>query len=156
MVGTAVEGVDIYDQYKGVCDTVIDYLQKINDKLEGTPFKIAYRTRNETLLYVVNNLPYRHDEDLEEGEELKEEYVIARALDEITNMKILSRIEGDETKVSKSFLEELSKVIKEELEKISDCAFDIEETDDAYKSVSLAKLDEMKKRLDSGYTSFWS
>ena len=156
LVGTAVEGVDIYDQYKGVCDTVIDYLQKINDKLEGTPFKIAYRTRNETLLYVVNNLPYRHDEDLEEGEELKEEYVIARALDEITNMKILSRIEGDETKVSKSFLEELSKVIKEELEKISDCAFDIEETDDAYKSVSLAKLDEMKKRLDSGYTSFWS
>ena len=156
LVGTAVEGVDIYDQYKGVCDTVIDYLQKINDKLEGTPFKIAYRTRNETLLYVVNNLPYRHDEDLEEGEELKEEYVIARALDEITNMKILSRIEGDETKVSKSFLEELNKVIKEELEKISDCAFDIEETDDAYKSVSLAKLDEMKKRLDSGYTSFWS
>lgn len=156
LVGTAVEGVDIYDQYKGVCDTVIDYLQKINDKLEGTPFKIAYRTRNETLLYVVNNLPYRHDEDLEEGEVLKEEYVIARALDEITNMKILSRIEGDETKVSKSFLEELSKVIKEELEKISDCAFDIEETDDAYKSVSLAKLDEMKKRLDSGYTSFWS
>jgi hypothetical protein len=124
--------------------------------LEGTPFKVAYRTRNEALLYVVNNLPYRQDEDLEEGEELKEEYVIARALDEITNMKILSRIEGDETKVSKAFLEELGKVIKDELENISECSFDKEETDEAYKSVSLAKLDEMKKRLDSGYTSFWS
>lgn len=156
LIGNAVEGVDIYSKYKGVCDTAIDYLQRINDKLEGTPFKIAYRTRNEALLYVVNNLPYRQDDDLEEGEELKEEYVIARALDEITNMKILSRIEGDETKVSKAFLEELGKVIKEELEEISDCSFDIEETDDAYKSVSLAKLDEMKKRLDSGYTSFWS
>lgn len=156
LIGTAVEGVDIYGDYKDVCDTAIDYLQKVNDKLEGTPFKIAYRTRNEALLYVVNNLPYRQDEDLEEGEELKEEYVIARALDEITNMKILSRIEGDETKVSKTFLEELGNVIKEELEGISDCSFDIEETDDAYKSVSLAKLDEMKKRLDSGYTSFWS
>ena len=156
LIGTAVEGVDVYSEYKDVCDTAIDYLQKVNDKLEGTPFKIAYRTRNEALLYVVNNLPYRQDEDLEEGEELKEEYVIARALDEITNMKILSRIEGDETKVSKTFLEELGNVIKEELEGISDCSFDIEETDDAYKSVSLAKLDEMKKRLDSGYTSFWS
>lgn len=156
LIGTAVEGVDIYEQNKHVCDTAIKYLQSINDVLEGTPFKIAYRTRNEALLYVVNNLPYRQDEDLEDGEELKEEYVIARALDEITNMKILTRIEGDETKVSSKFLEELGKVIKEELEEISDCSFDIEETDDAYKSVSLAKLDEMKKRLASGYTSFWS
>ena len=156
LIGTAVEGVDIYEQNKQVCDTAIKYLQSINDVLEGTPFKIAYRTRNEALLYVVNNLPYRQDEDLEDGEELKEEYVIARALDEITNMKILTRIEGDETKVSSKFFEELGKVIKEELEEISDCSFDMEETDDAYKSVSLAKLDEMKKRLASGYTSFWS
>lgn len=156
LIGTAVEGVDVYSAHKNVCDTAISYLQKINDKLEGTPFKIAYRTRNETLLYVVNNLPYRKDEDLDEDEVLKEEYVIARALDEITNMKILSRIEGDESKVSVSFLEELGKIIKEELEEICDCSFDIEETDDAYKSVSLAKLDEMKKRLASGYTSFWS
>ena len=71
-------------------------------------------------------------------------------------MKILSRIEGDETKVCQQFLDDLGKVIKEELEEISECSFDIEETDDAYKSVSLAKLDEMKKRLSSGYTSFWS
>ena len=156
LIGNAVEGVDVYSDYKKVCDTAIDYLQKINDKLEGTPFKIAYRTRNEVLLYVVNNLPYKEDEDLDEGEVLKEEYIIARALDEITNMKILSRIEGDETKVSMKFLEELGKVIKEELEEISECSFDIEETDDAYKSISLAKLDEMKNRLSSGYTSFWS
>lgn len=155
LIGNAVESVDIYSSYKGVCDTAIAYLQKINDILDGTPFKIAYRTRNEVLLYVVNNLPYNKIEGDDENIYL-EEFVIARALDEITNMKILSRIEGDETKVSKAFLEELGKVIKEELEDISDCSFDIEETDDAYKSVSLAKLNEMKKRLDSGYTSFWS
>ena len=34
-------------------------------------------------------------------------------------MKILSRIEGDETKVSVQFLTELENVIKEGLEKIS-------------------------------------
>jgi len=153
LIGNAVEGVDIYSSYKSVCDTAIAYLQKVNNKLDGTPFKVAYRTRNEVLLYVVNNLPYKKDED---SDDLKQEYVIARALDEITNMKILSRIEGDETKVSMTFLDDLGKAIKEGLEYIFDGPFDKVESDDAFKSVSLAKLDEMKKRLDSGYTSFWS
>lgn len=155
LIGTAVEGVDVYSQHKDVCDKAIDYLQSINEILEGTPFKIAYRTRNEALLYVVNNLPYEQIEGDNEHVYL-EEYIIARALDEITNMKILTRIEGDETKVSVKFLEELGKVIKEKLEEISDCNFGLEETEDAFKSVSLVKLEEMKKRLDSGYTSFWS
>ena len=154
LIGTAVEGVDVYSQHKDVCDTTITYLQKINDILEGTPFKIAYRTRNEALLYVVNNLPYNQIEDDDEHIYL-EEYVIARALDEITNMKILSRIEGDETKVSKTFLEDLGKAIKDGLEAVFAEIFD-DEDDNAYTSLSLAKLEEMKKRLDSGYTSFWS
>ena len=154
LIGTAVEGVDVYGDYKDVCDKAINYLQAINDKLEGTPFKIAYRTRNEVLLYVVNNLPYNKDE---KGEELSQEYIIARALDEITNMKILSRIEGDETKVSKDFLEGLEKVIREGLEVVyEDIWGDGALFGEAYSSVSLSKLDEMKKRLDSGYTSFWS
>lgn len=154
LIGNAVEGVDIYSSYKGVCDTAIEYLQKTNDKLEGTPFKVAYRTRNEVLLYVVNNLPYNKIEGDDEST-YKEEFIIARALDEITNMKILSRIEGDETKVSKAFLDDLGKAIKEGLETVFTEIFD-EDDDDVYTSVSLAKLDEMKKRLDSGYTSFWS
>lgn len=140
LIGTCVEGVDVYKTYQNVCDEVIIYLQKLNDQLEGTPFKIAYRTRNEFLLYVVNNLPYNRDQD---GNDIPQEKVIQRALDEITNMKILSRIEGDETKVSKTFLISLENVIKSSLTEISD-------------SISLKKLEEMKKRLDSGYTSFWS
>lgn len=154
LIGNAVEGVDIYSSYKEVCDTAIEYLQKVNDMLEGTPFKIAYRTRNEVLLYVVNNLPYNKIEGDDEST-YKEEFVIARALDEITNMKILSRIEGDETKVSKTFLDELGKTIKDGLETVFAEIFD-EDDDDVYTSISLTKLDEMKKRLDSGYTSFWS
>ena len=153
LTGTAVEGVDVYEEYKDVCDTAIDYLQNINEKLEGTPFKIAYRTRNEVLLYVVNNLPYNSDED---EDNLKQEYVIARALDEITNMKVLSRIEGDESKVSMEFLDDLYNAIKDGLDNIFDGPFGIKETDETFKSVSLAKLDEMKIRLSSGYTSFWS
>lgn len=154
LIGTAVEGKDVYSDYKDVCDTAIAYLQKINDVLEGTPFKIAYRTRNEVLLYVVNNLPYNQIEGEDESV-YKDEFVIARALDEITSMKILSRIEGDESKVSKDLLEKLRQTIKEGLETVFDELFE-EDEDGVYTSVSLTKLDEMTARLDSGYTSFWS
>ena len=146
LVGSAVEGVDVYNDYTEVCDTALGYLQKVNDVLEGTPFKIAYRTRNEFLLYVVNNLPYNKDKD---GNDLPQGYVIARALDEITSMKILSRIEGDDTKVKDSLLNALSQAIADGLNAITD-------EEHPVKSVSVAKLDEMKNRLQSGYTSFWS
>ena len=154
LVGEAVEGVDVYDKYEDVCNTAITYLEKINDKLEGTPFKIAYRTRNEVLLYVINNLPYNKIEGDDEST-YKIEFVVARALDEITNMKILSRIEGDETKVTTTFLKELGDTIHDGLEAVFAELFD-EDDDDVYTSVSLAKLEEMKERLKSGYTSFWS
>ena len=154
LIGYAVEGVDVYADNKEVCNTVIDYLKAINEKLEGTPFKVAYRTRNEYLLYVVNNLPYNKDEN---GEEISQEMVIARALDEITNMKILSRIEGDETKVSERFLTGLGHVISNTLNQISGKEYsEIKGKEGTEYSISLAKLEEMKKRLESGYTSFWS
>lgn len=146
LVGSAVEGVDVYNDYTDVCDIVLGYLQKVNDVLEGTPFKVAYRTRNEFLLYVVNNLPYCKDEN---GNDLEQGYVIARALDEITSMKVLSRIEGDDTKVSDELLDNLSKAIEDGLKTMSG-------EENTVKSISLAKLKEMKAKLVSGYTSFWS
>ena len=153
LVADAVEGVDFYNDYKDICDTSISYLEKVNDILDGTPFKIAYRTRNEVLLYIINNLAYKKDE---EGNDLEEKYIIARALDEITNMKILSRIEGDESKVTGKFLEELEQTIETALNNIYEYTWGKGESYDKPKSVSLAKLDEMKERLKSGYTSFWS
>ena len=161
LIGTAVEGVDVYRNHKDVCDIALRYLIAVNQELEGTPFKVAYRTRNEFLLYVVNNLPYCKDMA---GNELNQNFVIARALDEITSMKVLSRIEGDESKVKKSFLEGLKKEIKAQLELISEkdvfvTKAESETTEDGKtirQSISLAKLDEMIDRLDSGYTSFWA
>lgn len=142
LVGDKVEGVDVYQENQEVCNQAIQYLQEINAVLEGTPFKIAYRTRNEFLLYVVNNLPYRKNS---EGQEMSQSEVVARALDEITSMKILSRIEGDEEKVKAELLASLKEVVSKMLpENMRDS------------SVSLAKLDEMEKKLSSGYTSFWS
>ncbi len=153
LIGTAVEGVDIYNANKDVCDTALKYLEAVNTQLEGTPFKVAYRTRNEFLLYVVNNLPYNKDKD---GKELDKNFVIARALDEITSMKILSRIEGDTTKIN-NLLERLTTTISEQLKAVSgkDYSAKKDEVGKEY-SVSLAKLKEMEERLESGYTSFWS
>ena len=153
LIGMAVEGVDVYQDNKDVCDMALKYLEAVNTELEGTPFKVAYRTRNEFLLYVVNNLPYNKDKD---GNELEQNFVIARALDEITSMKILSRIEGDETKIGK-LLDKLSTTIGEQLKVVSEKEYSAKKDDgEKVYSVSLAKLEEMKKRLESGYTSFWS
>ena len=153
LIGTAVEGVDIYRENKEVCDMALKYLQAVNLKLEGTPFKVAYRTRNEFLLYVVNNLPYNKDK---EENEIPQQEVIARALDEITSMKILSRIEGDSDKIS-NLLEELGKTVSEQLKVISGKEYSEKKNDgEKVYSVSLAKLEEMEGRLKSGYTSFWS
>lgn len=146
IIGYAVEGVDVYAENRDVCEMVLKYLEAVNEVLEGTPFKVAYRTRNDFLLYVVNNLPYNKGEN---DEELPQGYVVARALDEITSMKVLSRIEGDDTKVSGNFLDSLSKTIEEGLKAVSG-------EENAVKSISLAKLKEMKDKLVSGYTNFWS
>lgn len=146
LIGNAVEGVDVYADNKEVCETVLTYLDTVNAVLNGTPFKVAYRTRNEFLLYVVNNLPYNKDEN---DTELEQGYVVARALDEITSMKVLSRIEGDDTKVSDEFLDRLSKTIEDGLKAVSG-------EEHTITSISLAKLKEMKAKLVSGYTSFWS
>ena len=153
LIGMAVEGVDVYQDNKDVCDMALKYLEAVNTELEGTPFKVAYRTRNEFLLYVVNNLPYNKDKD---GNDLEQNFVIARALDEITSMKILSRIEGDETKIGK-LLDKLSTTIGEQLKVVSEKEYSAKKDDgEKFYSVSLAKLEEMKKRLEGGYTSFWS
>lgn len=151
IIGKAVEGVDVYAAHKGVCDKAITYLKSINAALDKTPFKVAYRTRNELLLYVVNNLSWKTDDELED-------FVIARALDEITCMKILTRIEGDETKVSANFLDNLGNAIKSGLVEIDKDLLQANKSHkgDAYQPISLDKLDEMKERLKSGYTSFWS
>ena len=150
IIGKAVEGVDVYAAHKGVCKKAIEYLESINATLDKTPFKVAYRTRNELLLYVVNNLSWKTDDELED-------FVIARALDEITCMKILTRIEGDETKVSANFLDNLGNAIKSGLVEIDKDLLQANKSHkgDAYQLISLDKLDEMKERLKSGYTSFW-
>lgn len=65
---------------------VIKYLETINNLLEGTPFKLGYRAANEALIYLQSTRDFGVDN-------------FAQAMDNFTLMKILSRIEGDESKL---------------------------------------------------------
>lgn len=131
LMGDAAEGKDIYADNQALCDEVITYLGKVNEILEGTPFKIAYRTRNEFLLYAVNRLHFATDSEL------------WQTLDEMTSMKILSRIEGDNERCER-VLREMKQLLTETV------------GEHAPDSVSLKKIDEMTLKLKSGYTSYWA
>lgn len=131
LMGQAVEGRDIYADHQPMCNEVISYLQKVNEVLDATPFKIAYRTRNEFLLYAVNRKTFAPKSEL------------WQTLDEMTSMKILSRIEGDTERCEKP-LRGLEALLRETL------------GDHAAESVSLRKIEEMTRKLQSGYTSYWT
>lgn len=86
LVDRHIEAREITDDLGDDAKFTIDYLKRINVLLEGTPFKLGYRAANEALIY------------LQASYELGQTDRIA-ALDNFTLMKILSRIEGDETKL---------------------------------------------------------
>lgn len=141
IIGEAAEGKDVYADNKDLCDKVITYLKKVNVALEGTPFKIAYRTRNEFLLYAVNRQLLDKDSQL------------WQTLDEMTSMKILSRIEGDSER-TKIALDRLEALVEKE---ISQTIPESEEGKEKPKSISAAKIKEMQDKLDkTSYTSYWA
>ena len=125
VIGLFTSGAEVYSQTFKEKDEVIGFLKKINNELDGTPFKIAYRVRDEFLIYCF----YASQNQTANW--------LINALDEMTCMKILSRIEGDETKTG-GVIEKLLKVL------------------DATYPKSHNKLNEMKNKLQFGYTSFWS
>jgi len=121
-------GYQVYEDIKEDADKIIKYLETLNDKLEGSPFKIAYRVRDEFLLYAFN---YNKIED-------KPSDWLTKVIDQMTIMKILPRIEGDEDRTK--VLEDLLIIFG------------------AYSLIgSVKKAEEMEKRRKLyHYTSFWS
>lgn len=142
IIGDAAEGCDIYEDNKELCDQVLAYLEQVNAILEGSPFKIAYRTRNEFLMYAVNRKALAPDSQL------------WQTLDEMTSMKILSRIEGDEER-TKKVLDGLNALVKEQIvDKIGEKA---DGTSALPGSISAAKIKEMLEKLQAtGFTSYWA
>ena len=86
LVNRHIEAKEIIEKLGKDAHFAINYLKQVNALLEGTPFKLGYRAANEALIY------------LQASYEFGQTNRIA-ALDNYTLMKILSRIEGDETKL---------------------------------------------------------
>ena len=141
IIGDAAEGCDVYEDNRDLCNQVLAYLEQVNNILEGTPFKIAYRTRNEFLMYAVNRKALASDSHL------------WQTLDEMTSMKILSRIEGDEER-TKKVLDGLKTLVEE---RIASAIPPAEEGKPATQSISATKIDEMLAKLKAtGFTSYWA
>lgn len=109
---------------------IINELKAINLILDNSPFKFAYRVRDEILTYCAY-----HAEIVAEGEQRGE--WLNTCLDEMLMMKVLSRIEGNESKCSE--------VIKQLMQRIHNKF-----------PRSYSKLERMQWRLINwGYTSYW-
>jgi len=116
--------------------TVMDFLKGVNELLDGTPFKLGYRAANEAILYVAADKTIGADN-------------IQAALDDFTLMKILSRIEGDD-----------SKLVTKGGNKLLDELYGLLSSEDVFgkleNSKSLAKLDSMRNTLKRDhFVSFW-
>jgi 5-methylcytosine-specific restriction endonuclease McrBC GTP-binding regulatory subunit McrB len=51
VIGNYTSGAEVYSQDFNEKDEIINFLKKLNNELDGTPFKIAYRVRDEFLIY---------------------------------------------------------------------------------------------------------
>lgn len=106
-----------------------------------TPFKITYCIRNRFLVYAVNCKQLAPDSQL------------WQTLDEMTSMKILSRIEGDSDR-TQTVLEKLKALVDEHIVNVIPPA---EEGKPAQKSISAAKIDEMLAKLKAtSFISYWA
>jgi len=121
------QGSEVYKELGDRGEAILDYLVMINDHLEGSPFKIAYRVRDEFLLYAYN---------FSLLEERPDNWLTV-VLDEMTLMKILPRIEGDEERTR--LLDKLITIFQE---------LDLKKSEHKAKEM-------IERRKISHYTSFW-
>jgi hypothetical protein len=127
----ADEVMEAHSEYaETLQEKLVEKLDTINNCLKNTPFQVSYRVLNELCIYA--------GVLLDDGREL--DNAISKAVDQITLMKILPRIEGDEDMfVTKdgNKLEQLQEILGKD-------------------SASSVKLEEMKERLkNSSFTRFW-
>ena len=115
-------------------------LEAVNTALKDTPFQVSYRVLNELVIY----LGALMDETTAKGEAIDDDALpalIDQAMDKITLMKILPRIEGDDDMFRRNGGTNVLKTLQSLFSEESD---------------SHKKLEEMTGRLDrTGFTRFW-
>ena len=135
---------EVIERYQSQAQIIKEKLPKkleaVNTALKDTPFQVSYRVLNELVIY----LGALMDEATAKGEAIDDDALptlIDQAMDQITLMKILPRIEGDEDMFRRSGGTNVLKTLQ---------SLFSEDTD------SYRKLEEMADRLDrTGFTRFW-
>lgn len=84
---------DNADKTDWLKEQVASFLTSLNEALDGTPFKIAYRVQNELMLYFYQLWL--------ENKDAKWRDILNTACEQILMMKVLPRIEGDEELLEK-------------------------------------------------------
>ena len=144
-------GKEAYDANAAVGGKVLEYLKIVNEALEGKKFKIAYRSRNEIMIYCVE----RTNGGI---------VGLRQALDEATNLKILSRIEGDDQTFASFDLKGFRKTIVKGLLAIDNPSVQDSDVEDFLKdevkvkaSPCASKLGHMIDELShgAGVVSYW-
>lgn len=97
LIDRPISGLEVNEALGDDAGVVRSFFKAINDKLDGTPFKLGYRAISEALLYASAAKVFGCES-------------INDALDQFTLMKILSRIEGDKRSIG-SLLADLHEVI---------------------------------------------
>lgn len=119
IINRPIEGATITNIDK---QDIVTWLQTINQILDNTPFKLGYRAINEAILYISATTALKLSTNV--------------AKDQFAMMKILSRIEGDDSKIG-NILDELKKPLNGPL-----CT---------------KKLTDMQQLLNTNqFTSFWN
>jgi hypothetical protein len=128
VLGKLQGGKVAYDALGKTGELIIQKLQEINSILEGSPFKLAYRVRDELLVYCYYaSLQHKKPKDW-----------VIQCLDEFFDMKLLPRIEGDKTRCQK--------VLQDLLDYLNADEF----------SLCNKKLIVMMQKLENqGFTSYW-
>jgi len=131
---------EVIERYQSQAQIIKEKLEAVNTALKDTPFQVSYRVLNELVIY----LGALMDEATAKGESIDDDALSAlidQAMDQITLMKILPRIEGDEDMFRRSGGANVLKTLQSLFSEDSD---------------SYRKLEEMADRLDrTGFTRFW-
>lgn len=124
-------------------EKIVNFINNINEDLDGSPFKISYRILNETILLYRSKKRIEEimkaDGGFEEGVVFKTD--LNTIFDDILMQKVLPRIEGDYEKCNKCLTKLSTRADENDWKK------------------SLEKIEFMIKRFGndkSGFTTFWN
>lgn len=131
---------DVYQQHKDLVERATNELVEINQALQLINAHVGYRVRDEICFY----LAYNEESDLMSYE---------KAFDHCILQKILPRVAGSDSRVEQLLTDLYRQFTNKEYEgEREDFTHDIE---GARYPRSAAKVAEMLRRLEDGFTSFW-